>query len=132
MLPTVPLALAALTGLAGWRVFRRTKGSELTLERKSIYEAALSTLKDPSKLRKLADSFSAVGLHNEAEMLRKRAALRELPEDVKAARKATYRKAMASKNKTAILQVAAAYEKEGATGAAQSLRRYAAGLIDEG
>lgn len=116
--------------LAVVNYFRRPKDyGVMTAERLSVYNAALSgALKDPNKLEALAGQFAAQGLKEQAKLLRQRAALRRLPEDVKKERQAVFRKAMASKNKAGILEVADAYDREGCTGAAMRLREKASGL----
>jgi len=124
MIPLLPLA-AALGGLAWWRA-RAKKG--MTPERQKVYEAALASLKDPDALRKLADAFQKEGLAPQAELLRKRAALRELPAEVKTQRRDALRKGLQSKNVEGVEKLAAAFAKEGASGAAASLKQYAAGL----
>jgi hypothetical protein len=100
----------------------------MTPERKKVYETALESLKDPEKLRSLADAFDKEGLKDEAIMLRKRAALRELPASSKEARKAAFRKGMSSSDPKAVRVLATAFHKQGATGAAQALKKYAEGL----
>ena len=120
--------IVGIGGLCCWKAFQQNRGV-LTDERQKIYDNAMATLADPMKLRKLADAYQKVGLSYEADMLRKRAALREQPEEVKQARQEVFKKAMSSTNKEGISEVAAAFEKEGATGAAQKLREYLAGLM---
>jgi len=122
----VPLGIGALAGLAWWRSKRKPHG--MTPERKKIYETALESLKEPDKLRSLADAFDKEGLKDEAIMLRKRAALRELPPASKEARKAAFRKGMSSSDPKAVHALAVAFHKQGATGAAQALKKYAEGL----
>jgi hypothetical protein len=100
----------------------------MTPERKQIFETALRTLKDPEKLRILADAYEKEGLKPEAEMLRKRALLREMPADVRARRQQAFGAAMRSKDPAKVEAVATAFQREGATGAAANLRKYAAGL----
>jgi hypothetical protein len=103
----------------------------MTTERDRIYRSAISgALKDPAKLRALADAFEREKLYPQAQLLRQRAALRELPPEIKSARRQVWRKAMVSKDKRAVLALADAYEKEGCTTAAQRLRTYASGLPD--
>lgn len=128
--PILPVVFLSMASLAGYKAHTRQKRSAMTPERKRIYEAALQTLKDPEKLRKLADEFETQGLKKEASLLRKRAEIRELPEDLKKARRQAFKAAMASKNQPAVLKLAEAYDAEGATGAAAALRAYAAGLSD--
>lgn len=97
----------------------------MTPKRKLIYAQAMATIKDPAELRKLAAAFHGEGLHGEGQMLQKRAALRELPDDTKDKRRAAFRKAMASDNADVIAQIAAAFETEGAIDAAKTLRDHA-------
>lgn len=101
---------------------------ELTPERQMIFETALDQVKEPAKLRGLAKAFREQGLIKEADILDKRAALRDLPPDVKEGRRDAYRKGMDSKDPIAINTLAAAFESEGATGAAESLRKQAIAL----
>lgn len=124
MLPIIPIA-AGLGGLAWWRASRR-KG--MTPERQKVYDTALATLKDPAGLRTLADSFAKEGLSAQAEMLRKRAALRELPEQTKVDRREALRKGLASNDQTAVSKLAAAFAREGASGAAEQLLKHVNGL----
>src|SRR5262245_44194793 len=113
--PLIPVIFMGMAGLAGYRAHQRRKRSVMTNERKRIYEAALQTLKDPEKLRKLADEFENQGLKEQAALLRKRAVIRELPDDLKKARRDAFRAAMKSTNQPAILKLAEAYDAEGAT-----------------
>lgn len=101
---------------------------ELTPERQVIFETALNEVKDPAKLRALAKAFREQGLTREADILEKRASLRDLPPDVKEARRDAYRKGMDSKDPLAVDNLANAFEKEGATGAAEALRKQAEAL----
>jgi uncharacterized membrane protein len=125
----IPVAIAALAGGAYW-VAKKRKPGGMTPERRKVYDAALTTLKDPVKLRKLADTFEKEGLKTEANVLRKRAALRELPPETKKARKETFRKALQSKNKDAVQKTADEFRKQGAVGAAGELDKHAAGIQD--
>jgi len=125
-LPLIPLGIAALAGTAIYRTLKKPTG--MTPERRQVYTAALNTLKDPAKLRALADAFQKEGLIKEAELLRKRARLRELPKAKRDERRNIFKKGMASKDPDAVERLAAAYDKEGATGAAAALRKYATGL----
>ena len=129
-LPLIPLTIATLAGGALWANSSKPGPAKgvVTTERTLIFETAMNELKDPGKLRKLADVYRKEGLPGHADLLEKRAKLRELPPDIKAARKAAYRKAMASTDAEAVRKLADAYDKEGATGAAASLRKYADSL----
>ncbi len=128
VLPIIILGLAGASAVAQSRRAKKAINPQTLAERRVVYETALNTVKDPVKLRQLAAVYHKEGLMTEADMLSKRAALQELPEDVKEARREVFRKAMASTNVDAILILARAYDGEGCTGAAQNLRKYAAGL----
>jgi len=105
------------------------KTGQMNPERQQIYEQALVSLADPVSLRNLADAFQKEGLTEQADMLRKRAALREMPEDVKEGRRRALAKGLKSEDKVGVATLADAFEKEGAVGAAQRLRDYLAGLV---
>lgn len=125
----IPVAIVLL-GIGGYVKTRKRRG-EMTPERTKIFNAALSgALKDPVHLDNLAAVFSGEGLYEQAKLLRQRAALKRLPPAVKQARAAVWRRAVASKNKQAVLAVAAAYDSEGCTSAAMRLREIASGLPD--
>jgi len=126
----IPVAVAAL---AFGAALRKPKNyGVLTPERKAAYHNALSgAVKEPKKLDGLATAFESQGLKDEAKLLRKRAALRRLPDETKKARSEAFRKALASKDKIAVLRMADAYDGEGCTGAAARLREVAAGLPDK-
>lgn len=125
-LPLVPIAIAGVVGLAAWKA---TKKKGMTPERKKIFDAAMRTLNDPVKLRTLADSFEKEGLKAEAGELRKRAAIFSAPKSVLEERKKVFKKAMDSKNPSAIKKVAAAFHKVGHYEAASKLRSYAKGFF---
>jgi hypothetical protein len=120
--------LASMSALAAWRV-RNRKPKGLTPQRRAVFEGALVTLKDPTKLRELADVYTKEGLTSEADILRKRAAIRELPKAIKLQRKAVFKKAINSKNPDAIRDVAAAFAGEGCFGAARDLNAHADSLL---
>jgi hypothetical protein len=127
MIPLViPIGVGVLIGAAAWAT-RKPKG-EMTPERTIVYDTALKTVKDPEKLKILSEAFRKEGLTAQADLLQKRATLRELPPDVKEARRAAFRKGMASTDPKAVNELADAFEKEGASGAADALRKYASGL----
>ena len=125
MIPLVPVLLAA-GGWFGLKEYRRHKA--LTPERQAVFQNAMNAA-DPSVtstyLRNLATVFAQAGLDKEAKLLTQRAALKDAPPEVKAARRDVFLKAMQSTNPDAILDVARAHEKEGATGAAEQLRAQA-------
>lgn len=125
MIPFLPMTVALLAGTA---FFLKKKKGGMTPARLAVYQNAISNERDPEKLRMLAASFKSEGLDAEADMLEKRARLRELPKETKEARRAAFKQAMNSTNVDAIMGMAKAYESEGATGAAETLRKYAMGL----
>jgi len=113
----VPLALAG--GAIGVQYYKKPC---MTAERIKIYNQAINSKLAPEKLRILADEFEKAGCKEQADHLRARAALREAPPAVKAARKEVYKKALASTNPDAIKAVADAFKKIGADGAASHLK----------
>lgn len=129
MLPLVPIAVGAVTGCIAAVVRRRRRPLlTMTAERQRIYDAALTTLRDPEKMRSLAIAFRQGGLRAEADMLEKRAALKELSPEVRQQRREIIKKALSHRDPKVVREVAAAFDKVGSTGAAATLRRYAAGL----
>ncbi len=131
MLPVIIAAAAGVTGLATW-AWRRKAGTQnygvLTPDRELIYNRAMNNLQDPVKLRKLAEGFKSQGLKPQADMLEKRAGLRELPRDVKNERRAVFKKLMQSEDIKKILEAAQVFEEQSATGSALHLRERAASL----
>lgn len=127
----VPLALIGLTGAAWYAQSKRSArlaDPKTMAERRYIYETAINNPLEPAKLRELAEAFRKVGMKPEADMLDKRAALREAPKELTEKRREAYHKALRSDNIPAILEMAQAFDDLGATGAAASLRTYAAEL----
>lgn len=121
----IPVVLG-LAGLAAYKVHKRKTG--LTPEKQAIFAGAMNSLSDPDKLRGLADQFHGEGFPQQAELLRKRAKLRELPKDIQGQRREVFRKGMSSMDTNKIEQLAQIYEEEGCTGAAECLRLYAKGV----
>lgn len=104
----------------------------MTPERTKIFNAALAGgMQDPDNLDKLAATFAGQGLKEQAALLRRRAALKRLPNEIKLARRNVWRKAVKSTNKAAMMNLAAAYDHEGCTSAAMRLREIASGLPDQ-
>jgi hypothetical protein len=128
-IPAIPIIVVLLGGAA---YLRRDKAhGVMTPERTKIFNAALAGgMQDPENLDKLAKTFAGEGLPEQAALLRQRAALKRLPNEVKLARRQIWRKAIASKNKAAVQRLAAAYDAEGCTSAAMRLREIASGLPD--
>jgi len=122
----VPLLVAGAAGLAYWQVKKRNK--KMSPTQRKIYDAAMKSPTPPDKLRTLADAFEKEGFHKEANNLRKRAVMQEVPPQVKASRKSIFQKAMASKNIPAILSTATEFENQGYTANAAALKKRAAAL----
>jgi hypothetical protein len=121
----VGAAIGALVGGGVAHVSSDPQKGVMTPKRKLIYTRAMESISSPDDLRKLADAFHGEGLTAEATMLRKRAALRELPKSTAEERRKVFRKAMASDKVEAILQVALLFEQQGAIDAAKALRDHA-------
>jgi hypothetical protein len=127
----VPLAiLGALTGTALWRS-RKNKPKVMSDKQRSIYEAALATLKEPEKFRQLADEYDKAGFRYEAGILRMRAAVRELPATIKSARKKIFKETLTSSDPEHVREVASAFAGEGCFGAARDLYAYADSLLTD-
>jgi len=124
MIPLIPALLASGAGWLGWKEWKSRKA--FTPERRAVFDKAMNTVDaTPSYLRQLADAFDKEGLAKQAKLLRQRAALKEAPPEVKARRREVFVKAMQSVDPDAILAVARAHEKIGATGAAEALKEQA-------
>ncbi len=102
----------------------RKKG-EMTPQRKIIFERTLDKVKDPEELRRMAAAFHGEGLVAEANMLTQRAALRELPENIKHARREVFRNAMTSEKPDEIAHLADVYAQYGALNSAKALHDHA-------
>ena len=102
---------------------------QVAAERRVIYEATLNC-RDPEKIKKMSAVFRAEGCTVEADMLDKRVALCETPPEVVKQRREVYRKLMACTDPRKVREGVEAFEAIGATGAAATLARYAAGLED--
>jgi hypothetical protein len=119
-----PLLLLATGGWFGHKAYKRY--TALTPAREEAFRMAMNAENaDPARLRALAAAFEKVGLDKQAKLLRQRAALKEAPPEVKAKRQALFQSALNSKDPDAILKIAAVFEENGATGAAENLRMHA-------
>jgi hypothetical protein len=127
----IPVLLVGLVGLGAYKAICRPDPVGMTVKRVQIYQAALATLKDPEKLRTLAQAYEDAGCLAEARILKQRANLRELPKHVRAQRRDVFARAIRSSNPDAVRKVAEAFASEGALGAAENLRRHANSLIEE-
>lgn len=121
-------ALTVGSGVAVHKRAKRKKMTGMTPDRQKLFEALLWHQKDPKKLRKMADKFESFSLVDQATKLRKLAAVYELPKEKKEERRDIFKKAMASKNRSAVLSMAQVFDDDGCVGAAASLRKYASGL----
>ena len=125
----IPLLIAGLAAGAAYKVTTSKKGI-MTPQRRMIFNAALT--KQPplpsDQLRALATTFDDEGLPAYADVLRKRADIRDLPPEKKEARQAAVKKALSSNDSVAVRAMAGAFDSEGATFTAQKLRDYADGL----
>jgi len=118
--PFIPAAVLALTGAA----YLKLNAKRLNPDQERLYQAALVNLRDPAKLRQLAQAFDKEGFREQADMLYKRAHLKDLPKEIIKARNELFHKAMASRNLEIVRKVADAFEQEGATNAAAKLREH--------
>lgn len=125
-IPLIPVVVGALAASAAYRVHKRTNA--MTPERQKIFDAAIQSLPDPLKIRELADVFESEGLSKQAELLRKRAKLRELPKEVQLARKEVFIKTMSNTDPDKVEEMASVFHSEGCIGAAAVLNLYAQGL----
>ncbi len=124
----VPVAVGAAS-LGGFYLYKQRKYSlAMTPERIKVYEQALSSLKDQTKLRVLADEFEKAGCVKEAQHLRKRAALRDLSPAEKKVNSNRYKAAMAAMKSSQVHGEADYFEEIGADGAAKNLRMKAQAL----
>lgn len=118
--------LGALLGGAVAHASQDTQfAGEMTPARRIIFAKAMESISDPKELRALADAFASQGLKAEAEMLKKRAALRELPEEKQLAYRDAFRRAMASDDSEAIETLSDAFLHAGALRAARALKDHA-------
>lgn len=118
----VGLALGAAAGAAASKLGKPADHGVLTPARADVFGVAMESLRDPREFRMLADAFDRKGLGDQAEMLRRRAQLREEPAEVKERRREAFKAAMASDDPDKVEQVAAAFERRAATHAARRLR----------
>lgn len=133
-IPIIPIAAVAVFGalLAAKPRGAPVVSKQVEAQRRYIYNDAM-TAKDmtPERLRKLAIQYQAQGMPAEADMLIRRAVLRETNAanpKLREARADALRKAFASTNVDAIRHMANVHQEMGALGAAAGLRELAAGL----
>lgn len=124
--PIVPVAVFGLAGVAAWQAKKRHTG--MTPEREKIFIAAMRTLENPQQLNKLAEEFQKANLGREALLLKKRAALRSLPEATKEARREAFRTGIRCLDPEKVEKLAKAFHNEGCFKASDTLNLYASGL----
>lgn len=122
--PVGGIAGAAIGGALA-RVAPKRERIEMSPEGKMAFKTMMATEKTPEELREMAVVLDGQGHTLEAEMLRGRAALRELPAEVREQRKEIYRRAMASDDVEEIREFAGVFDAAQAFSSAQSLRQHA-------
>ena len=126
--------IAAGSAIAlGWIAQLRRAPKELSEEKcasyRHVYQQAMTGKDIEAKLlRDLSAEFRKVGWSHEADMLIKRAQLREAPREIKDARKAALTKLLNCDDIALVRHAADVHEDMGAFGAAFRLREYADGL----
>jgi hypothetical protein len=125
----LPLAALVVTHLFYplWRPSVVKVAAEFSPARAALLKHAL-TWTDPVKLDKMAAAFEKEGCHDEAEKLRARAQLRSHPGPTLDTWQQVIKKALTSKNTSAIRDVAKAFGENGATSIEDLLTQYAVGL----
>ncbi len=124
----IPITVGALSLASAYAVHRRSKKNKMTAGRQLVYDKAMNSKLEPTKLEKLAAAFKSEGLVEHAENLLKRAKLRSLPKEIKDERRKIFRDGLKLKDPEKINKLAEAFHTEGATGAAAALKQAAAGL----
>ncbi len=125
-IPLIPVLIGGLAVSAAVKV--RRQSNAMTLERQQLFDALIQKMADPVKLRAAAEQFQNYGLTKHADLLRKRANLRELPKEVQEARKEVFRNVMKLQDPDKVDSAADTFYSEGCIGAASLLRLWAEGL----
>lgn len=113
----------------GWAAVANSKPTVgvMTPARRLVFQTALA--KNPpltgDQFMALAKEFDSYGLTHEAEILRRRARIRNLPPADRQKMLAAFQKGMASKDPVQVRALANAFETEGAFDSARQLRDYA-------
>lgn len=121
-------------GILVWLAFKKQGGTQfgaVTPEREELYQNAMAYCADPEKLRLLAREFEKEGLKAYGALLKKRADWRARSVQMRTEHAAIFDRAMKSKNVSAVLQVAAAFEDLTATKKATELRNRAQAINEE-
>ena len=126
----VEAGIVGLIALAAWQASKPGPGV-MTPERRLVFNHALNKLDPPlssEKLNELATLFEKEGLAAHADILRKRAMMRDRPEELKKQYRAAFQSAMGCKDPLRVRALATAFEAQGMTNNARKLREYAIGL----
>lgn len=115
----------ALGTLLVGAIWKSQRPGEMTEERDRIYRECLSGRVPAEKMRDIMRAFEKARCFPQARMLQLRIELKELPPEIKEVRTASFKRAMASKNRDGVLRVADAFEAQGATTSAAKLRAHA-------
>jgi hypothetical protein len=123
----VEAAIAGLVAVAGYKAMKPGTGV-MTPKMRKVFQHALNKIDPPLtsvQLCELADILDEKKLPAHSEILRKRAAMRDQPAELKAAHRAAYRKGMASQDPVSIRILANAFEAQGKVKTASNLRNQA-------
>jgi hypothetical protein len=128
-IPFIPVAVIVITGIAGYVQYNRKSTSRgMTAKEQEIYAGMLNSPLDADKYEKMAAIFEGQGFKEEAQLLRKRGALRGLSPEEKDKRRDIFKKAMRSTNIEGLEMYAKALHNEGALGAEATVLKRIAGL----
>lgn len=130
MLGPVMIGILAVSGI---KTYRKKKAWTPAHEKVFIYHMTECAMKDgtpitANDLRTLAAGYEERGFDAKAKLLRKRAKLRELPEEVKQERLRIFRNVCCSTDPDKIEKMIAVYEEEGCMGTVATLKKYVQGL----
>jgi hypothetical protein len=122
--PIVIIVLAVCAAMAN-----KKDRSRMTPARQKVFEDLMRDCMDPAKLNECADVFEGEGLKEPyGDLLRKRAALRSLPDSVRKERRKIMRWALTLKDPAKIETIADEFQEMTCMGIAVQLREYAKGL----
>jgi hypothetical protein len=122
------LAALGLVAVHGASTPRTLAPAPLSPRQRLIFHTLLSADTPAAQLSEWADKFSAQGFKDEADILRKRAAIASAPPEVRAKVKMAFQVGMASKNPQEVRQLANLMEANGYFGNADALRKVASDL----
>lgn len=130
MLGPVMVGILAVSGI---KTYRRKKAWTPAHEKVFLYHMTEVVKKDGSPitandLRTLAAAYEEKGFDGKAKLLRKRAKLRELPEETKQERVRIFRNVCNCVDPDKIEKMILVYEEEGCLGTVATLKYYVRGL----